>query len=44
MQNRSKFLERIDDKDSAYRFLENMILLAVLAITMGMLLTVIGEG
>ena len=42
-RNRSKFLERIDDKDSAYRFLENMILLAVLAITIGLLLAAIGE-
>ena len=43
-RNRSKFMERIDYKIEAYRFLENMMLLAVLAITMGMLLTVIGEG
>ena len=42
-RNRSKFLERMDYKIEAYRFLENMILLAVLAITIGLLLAAIGE-
>ena len=41
--NRSKFLERIDYKIEAYRFLENMILLAVLAILIGLLLAMAGE-
>ena len=42
--NRSKFMERIDYKIEAYRFLENMIGMVALVLIAWVLLARAGEG
>lgn len=42
-RNRSKFMERIDYKIEAYRFLENMIGMVALVLVVGVLLAMMGE-